>query len=67
MLILCTSKYIRLASCVHNSTHRILLSTSEYVHNAILLCTQDKSTECILVWSHLSRVQERPSVISNVN
>ena len=33
MLILCTSKYVRLASSVHNSTHCIL----EYVHNAFYL------------------------------
>ena len=35
-LILCTSKYIRLASCAHNSTHCILLSTHKYIMHSIM-------------------------------
>ena len=66
MLILCTSKYIWLAICVHNSPHCILWSTNiKYIMHSIMYTRVQNAFW--LVWSHLSRVQERPCVISNVN
>ena len=55
MLILCTSKYIRLASCVHNSTHCILLCTHimYIIHSIMYTRVQNAFWP---VWSHLSGV-----------
>ena len=34
--ILCISKDVRLASCVHNSTHCILFSTHKYIMHSVM-------------------------------
>ena len=50
MLILCLSKYIKLASCVHNSTHCILWSTHiKYIMHFIMYTRVQNAFWCGLI------------------
>ena len=50
MLILCMSKYIKLASCVHSHTHCILLSTHiKYIMHSIMYTGVQNAFWCGLI------------------